>query len=90
MGLGSYLVLVYPFTCEQSCSVQILTSARSRHLANLTYHGGSRFDLIQLILPDHLANGTVTTTRHVVGDNCESEMLSSPTSAIPKVHAPLY
>ena len=42
---------------------KILTSARPRHLAKLTVHGGSRFDLIQLILPDHLANGMVTTTR---------------------------
>jgi len=67
-----------------------MTSARSRHLANLTDYGGSRFDLVQLILPDHLANRTVTITQHVVGNNCRSELLSSPTSMIPEDNAPLY
>ena len=47
---------------------------------NLTDHEGCRFHLIHLILPDHLANRTVTTTRHVVRDNCRSELLSSLTS----------
>jgi len=42
---------------------------KSQYLANLTDYGGSRFDPIQLILPNHLANRTVTTTRHVMGDN---------------------
>jgi len=63
-----------------------MTSARSRRLINLTDHGGSRFDLIQLILLDHLANRTVTT-RHLVGDNSGSESLFSPTSTILKDHA---
>ena len=29
-------------------------------MANLTDHGGSSFDLIQLILPDHLVNMMIT------------------------------
>jgi len=68
--------------------VKITTSARSRHLKNLTDHGGFRFDLIQLILPNHQANRTVTTTRHVVDNNCGFKPLASPTSAIPEDHAP--
>ena len=70
--------------------VKIMTFVRSRHQANLTDHEIFRFNFIQLILSDHLANKTVTTTRHVVDDNCGSEPLSSPTSAIPEAHAPLY
>ena len=56
-------------TLLQIVLVKIMTFVRSRHLANLTDYRGSRFDLIQLILPDHLANKTVTTTRHVMSDN---------------------
>ena len=70
--------------------VKIMTFVRSRHLENLADYRGSRFDLIKLILPDHLANKTVTITQHVVGDNCRSEPLSSPTSVIPEYHASLY
>jgi len=33
---------------------------------------------------------TVIITQHMVGDNCRSESLSTPTSAILEVHAPLY
>ena len=43
-----------------SVMVKIITFVKSWHLPNLTDHGGFRFDLIQLILPDHLANRTVT------------------------------
>ena len=70
--------------------VKIMTSAKLRHLVNLTYHGGSKFNLIQLILADYLANKTITSTRCVVGDNCKYEPLSLPISMIPKDHAPLY
>ena len=73
-----------------SVVVTFMISARSQHLTNLTDHGDFKFDLIQLIIHDHLANMTVTTTRHVVGDNCGSELLSSPTSAISEDHAQLY
>jgi len=44
------------------CGGRILTSVRSRHLTNLKDHGGFKFDLIQLILPDHMTSRTVTTT----------------------------
>jgi len=70
--------------------VRFITSQRSRHVTNLTDYGCFRFALIQLMLLDHLASMTVITTQHVVGDNCESKPLSSPISAIPEDHAPLY
>ena len=75
---------------EASVVVKIMTFVRLRHLANLMDHGGFRFDFIQQILPDYLANRLVTTTQHVVGGNCGSEPLFLPTSAIPEDHAPLH
>jgi len=73
-----------------SAVVEIMTSARSRHLKNLINHGCSRFDLIQLNLPKHLANMRVTTTQHMVGDNCCFEPLSLPAGVILDDHASLY
>ena len=70
--------------------VKIITSVKLRYLANLTVHEGFRFDLIQLILLDHLANRMVTTIQHVVGNNCKYEPLSSSTNAIREDHALLY
>ena len=69
--------------------VKIMTSARSRYLVNLTDHEGFRFDLFQLILPNHLANRTVTTTQHMVGD-CESEPITLTNQRDHGDHAPLY
>ena len=48
------------------------------------------FDLIQLIILDHLANMTVITTRDMIGNFCGSELLSSSTSAISENHTLLY
>jgi len=74
---------------KEAFIVVILTFVRSWHLTKLTDHGGFIFDLIQLILPNYLANKAVTT-QHVISNNCKFEPLSSPTSAIPEDHAPLY